>query len=177
MKFHRSIVTLTLALLLGACSQNSLRIGNSVNLCCPGDYANYSSFGITTEELPYFLEGYVVEEFKLALEEKGLTYNEQVNDLIVTLRYRHINLNAEQQDIDPFIRQETINVELRYVATIDIEMKETSTNKLVWAGDVHRIHNVSPGEYMHDHRAIAAFRETFRDLLMDYPGDNASIED
>lgn len=157
------------AVLLASCAQNSLRIGNSVNLCCPGDYASYKSFGIETQDMPLFLRDYVVEEFSGAFQERGLVRNDQINDLRVTLAYRHINLDHEQEDIDPFIRQESIDVQLRYIATIDIIMKETSTNKAVWAGEVHRIHVVSPGEYMHTHRAVAAFRETFHDLLQHYP--------
>ena len=155
--------------LISACTGSNLRIGNNVTLCCPGDYEKYQSFGVTTEELPLFLRDYVVTEFATAFEEQGLTRNDQINDLIVTLSYRHINLNADQQHIDPFIRQESINVELRYIATIDISITETSTGKKVWGGEISRIHTVSPGEYMHEHRAVVAFRETFRDLLQHYP--------
>jgi hypothetical protein len=158
-----------LLILITACTGNGLKIGNNVSLCCPGDYQNYHSFGIVTEELPLFMRDYVVGEFTYALEERGLTRNDQINDLRVVLRYRHVNLNADQQYIDPFVPSETGNVELRYIANIDIVMKETATNKEVWAGHVHRIHTVSPGEYMHTPRAAAAFRETFRDLLQHYP--------
>lgn len=170
---------LLMVITLCACTQNSLKIGNAVNICCPGDYASYHTFGVETEELPLFMRDYVVEEFSHALAGRGLTRNDQINDLRVTLSYRHVNLNAEQQHIDPFVRQpivegeivdgENIDVELRYVATIDIVMRETETDKIVWAGEVHRIHTVSPGEYMHTPRAVAAFRETFEDLLQHYP--------
>ncbi len=167
--------------IISGCAQNSLRIGNAVNVCCPGDYANYKTFSVETEELPLFMRDYVVSEFSAALEERGLTRNDQIHDLRVILSYRHVNLNPEQQHIDPFVNQpvidgESINVELRYIATIDITMKETATGKVVWAGEVHRIHTVSPGEYMHTPRAVAAFRETFRDLLQHYPALNAPAE-
>ena len=169
----RGLVLLPLCMVLSGCVQNSLRIGNTLNLCCPGDYDNYKSFGVDTDNMPLFLHDYVVAEFIAAFEQRGLTHNDQINDLQVLLSYRHVNLDAEQQQIDPFIRQESINVELHYIATIDIEMKETASNKVVWAGQIHRIHRVSPGEYMHEHRAAAAFRETFLDLLQHYPASNS----
>jgi len=75
------------------------------------------------------------------------------NDLILTLSYEQVNLNPEQEDINPFIRQESIDVELRYIAVIDISMLETRTGEEVWVGQVSRIHTVSPGEYMHEGRA------------------------
>jgi len=160
-------------LFISGCEQNSLRIGNGVDICCPGDYANYHSFNVETHELPFFMRDYVVNEFISALEQRGLHYNEQVSDLQIALVYRHINLNADQQQIDPFVTQsiidgESVETELRYIATIDIIMRESTTNKVIWAGEVHRLHTP---------RAIAAFRESFRDLLQHYPAplDAASV--
>ena len=96
--------------------------------------------------------------------------NDQVNDLIVTLTYQHVNLDPETEDINPFIRQESIDVELRYIAVVNVSMRETRTGEEVWAGQISRIHTVSPGEYMHEGNARVAFLETFRDLLSNYPG-------
>lgn len=166
---RRILFVTVFSLILSGCSHNGLRIGNSVNLCCPGDYDNYRSFSLETENMPLFLRDYMVAEFTTAFESRGLTRNDQTHDLDVVLSYRHVNLDANQQNIDPFIRQESIDVELHYIATIDIEMKEATSGRKVWAGQIHRIHRVSPGEYMHEHRATVAFRETFIDLLENYP--------
>lgn len=159
-------------LLLAACAQTPGKIGHSVTLCCPGNYAAYEAYSIQTADLPHFLEGYVVEEFDKAFQEKGLERNDRVNDLKVSLRYRHVNLRPEQQEIDPFIRQENINVELSYIATVIIEMRETATDKLVWEGRIQRIHRVSPGEYMHEDPARGAFLMAFREVLARYPALN-----
>jgi hypothetical protein len=86
------------------------------------------------------------------------------------MTYQHVNLDPETEDINPFIRQETIDVELRYIAVINISMRETRSGEEVWAGQVSRIHTVTPGEYMHEGPARVAFQETFRDLLINYPG-------
>ena len=119
--------------------------------------------------MPLFLSDWVVEMFDSAMQEKRLTRDDQINDLIITLSYRHVNLNPEQQDINPFIRPEAIDVELRYIAVVEISMRETATGQEVWAGEVSRIHTVTPGEYMHEGPARVAFQETFRDLLNSYP--------
>ena len=164
-----SIFCMAMFSVIVGCSTNSLKISNSVTLCCPGNYAQYRSYGIETVDMPLFLSSYVVEEFDKAFQEKGLTRNDNINDLHVTLTYRHVNLDPGQQNINPFIRQEDIDVELNYIATVLIDMTETATGKEVWSGKINRIHRVTPGEYMHEGRARIAFLETFRDLLTHYP--------
>ena len=161
---------LIVVLVLTGCAQSGLRIGNTVTLCCPGNYADYEAYRLQTENMPIFLRDWVVEMFDTAFQERGLERNDQINDLIVTLSYQHVNLSPETEDINPFIRQESIDVELRYIAVVNISMRETRTGEEVWAGQVSRIHTVSPGEYMHEGPARVAFLDTFRDLLSNYPG-------
>jgi len=169
-RFGKLITVVVLALMVTACSSNlGMRIGNTVTLCCPGDYASYNSYGIEAVTLPIFLRDYVVAEFDNAFQELNMTRNDQRSDLIVTLAYRHVNLNPEQQAIDPFIRMESINVDLNYIAAIDITMRERSGGRVVWGGSISRIHSVQPGEYMHEGPASEAFLETFQNLLTSYP--------
>ena len=78
-------------------------------------------------------------------------------------------MNSQQQDIDPFIRIESISEELTYIARIEIEIVETQSNDIVWSGEISRIHHVVPGEYMHEDRARPAFRRAFRAVLARYP--------
>lgn len=162
------MIFLSLAL-LSACAQNPSKIGHSVTLCCPGNYSDYQAYGLETVNMPRFFRDYVIEEFDKAFQEKGLVRNDRINDLQVTLRYRHVNLRPEQEEVDPFVRQENINVELSYIATVIIEMRETATGNLVWEGQIHRIHRVSPGEYMHEDAARGAFLMAFREVLGSYP--------
>ncbi len=161
---------LLVVLFLTGCVQNGLRIGNTVTLCCPGNYADYEAYGLQTENMPLFLRSWVVEMFDTSFQELGMERNDQINDLLVTLSYQHVNLDPETEDINPFVRQESIAVELRYIAVIDISMRETRTGEDVWAGQLSRIHTVTPGEYMHEGPSRVAFLETFRDLLSNYPG-------
>jgi hypothetical protein len=162
-------LTALLTVLVSCAGSQGMKIGNTVTLCCPGDYATYKSYGIEAVTLPLFLRDYAVAQFDTAFQEKGLARNDQRSELIVNLAYRHVNLNPDQQTIDPFIRMESMNVELDYIAAIDITIRERSGGKVVWGGTVSRLHSVQPGEYMHQGAATAAFLETFRDVLSEYP--------
>lgn len=168
------IILVSLMLVLSACTNfGGPQIGNAITLCCPGSYASYSSFGVENTNLPVFLRGYVTDEFDQAFQELGMTRDDGNGDLVVNLAYRHVSLDSEQEDIDPFTRVESMNVELRYVANIDITMRERQTGSIVWAGNISRIHSVQPGEYMHQESARPAFLDTFRDLLQGYPTERS----
>lgn len=160
---------LTVLLVLTNCGVSSTQIGASPRVCCPGNYENYQTYGLATRNMPLFLQNYVIAEFDAAFQEKGLTRNDRNNDLQVTLQYNHINLDAEQQEIDPFVRMESLSVELTYIAEIQIDMHETGSDELVWSGSLSRIHHVTPGEYMHEERARPAFLQAFRAVLATYP--------
>jgi len=166
---RHTIFMLAVGVLLAACGSSSRQIGHSVILCCPGDYASYSTYGVQLQEMPGFLSGYMLSEFDAALQEKGLVRNDRINDLIVTLSYRHVNLNPEQEELDPFERGVEDGVMLRYVANIVVEMRESDTGREVWAGRINRIHTVLPGEYMHEDNARPEFRQAFIQMLESYP--------
>jgi hypothetical protein len=100
--------------------------------------------------MPLFLCDYVA----IAIQEKGLSRNDQMNDLKIALRYNHVNLFPAQQNIDLFVRRGSSSVELNYTATLEIEMYVTRTAELVWTGSLSRIHSVVSGDYMHEGRAI-----------------------
>jgi len=156
-------------LLMVGCAQDFMQIGHSTTHCCPGDYDEYLAYGLQFQDMPGFLQEYVGEEFDAAFQEKGLVRNDRLNDITVRLIYRHINLNPEQEHIDPFERRIEEDTRLRYVATIVIEMHESDSGELVWAGQINRIHSVLPGSYMHEDRARPAFRAAFREALSSYP--------
>lgn len=158
-----------LGLLLAGCAQDFMQIGAATTHCCPGDYESYHSYGVVDDSLPGFLREYVVEEFDAVFQEKGLVRNDRLNDIVVTLQYNHINLNPEQEDVDPFDEQIQPEERLRYIAQVQILMHETDGGEEVWGGQINRIHSVLPGSYMHEERARPAFREAFREALNSYP--------
>ncbi len=158
-----------LLVLLTACAQTGGQIGTTLDVCCPGDYDDYDDYGVLVVDMPLFLREYVMTEFDRAFQEKGLNRNDQINDLRVELRYNHINLRTDQEEINPFMRMEAMSTELSYVAEIQVRMFETATGNLVWGGSIRRIHHVTPGEYMHEERARPEFLQAFREILQSYP--------
>ncbi|MGM0634169.1 MAG: hypothetical protein ACQETO_13495 [Pseudomonadota bacterium] len=160
---------LSLIMLAGCAQQDFMQIGAATTLCCPGDYESYESYGVVNDNLPGFLADYVVAEFDAAFQEKGLVRNDRLNDIEVTLQYNHINLNPDQEEVDPFDEQIQPEERLRYVAQVQILMHESDTGEAVWSGQINRIHSVLPGSYMHEERARPAFREAFLEALQSYP--------
>jgi hypothetical protein len=167
----KSVQVVLLSILLGltACAQTSQQIGHSVNLCCPGNYGEYKEYRLETQDIPSFLNAYVVSEFDSVFQEKGLMRNDSRNQVRITLSYQHVNLNPEQETIDPFERQLVDDVTLRYIATIVVDIRESSTGEMVWSGQINRIHTVVPGEYMHEDVARPEFAGAFREMLASYP--------
>lgn len=170
MKSLKSIVVAGFLFVLTSCGQTGMQIGTNLSLCCPGDYASYSEYSLEVVNVPLFLRDYVMAEFESAFQQKGLTRNDRSNDVQIVLKYTQIDLVPGQQEIDPFVRIESLNVELNYIAQIEIEIIETRSNDVVWAGSVSRIHQVTPGEYMHEDRARPYFYQAFQSLLASYPG-------
>lgn len=171
-KISNAVFGIVLFTVLAGCAQTGSQIGHTVHVCCPGNYDSYQSYGVTIMDIPDFLSSYVVAEFDRAFQEKGITRNDRQNQLAVTLSYRHINLNPDQENIDPFERHIQEDVTLRYAATIMVEMRETAGGRLVWSGQISHIHNVAPGEYMHEERARPEFANAFRAMLESYPSRN-----
>jgi len=165
----RSLLLSGLLIAFTACNTNTSQISTNLTLCCPGDYHSYARYGLTTSNIPVFLEDYLVAEFDAAFREKGVARNDEDNDVRVTLTYNHVNLRSDQEDVDPFMRIENMTTELNYVAVIDILISETGTGIDVWRGTISRIHQVVPGEYMHEESARLQFRQAFRDVLASYP--------
>ena len=156
-------------LTVSGCAQTGSQIGTNLRLCCPGDYASYREYGLEIVDMPLFLADYIATEFTAVLGEKGLIRNDQVNDVKVILRYKQVDLVPGQKGIDPYEKNESLNVELSYIARVEIEITETQSSDLVWAGSVSRVHRVRPGEYMHEDRARPYFHSAFQSLLASYP--------
>lgn len=166
------VLAVCAAFLLASCAQTGSQIGHSIHQCCPGNYAEYREYGVELREIPTFLSDYVVAEFDRAFQEKGVTRNDSRNQLRVTLTYRHVNLNPEQENIDPFERRIEEDVVLRYEATILVEIRESASGQVVYAGQINHLHSVTPGEFMHEERARPEFANAFRAMLASYPALN-----
>ncbi|GAB1258473.1 hypothetical protein NBRC116494_29750 [Aurantivibrio plasticivorans] len=172
------LVLLFISCFISSCSSTHTSVGYAVTLCCPGNYSQYTNYTLQTQDIPAFLTDTITQNFDLAFQEKGLgkvhLSNHKNPSLAVTLRYVHVNLNAEQErpvssTMEKWERHESYSQALSYMATIEINIREFTTKELVWSGQVQRRHHVQPGEYMHEDRASGDILMAFRDVLMSYP--------
>lgn len=154
--------------LLSACASNPSGIGTNVTLCC-ADKA-YQSFSVSAVDIPAFLGPLMVSNFSVALAARGLQPVEDGADLDVVLKYVQTNL-MQSNAKDDFDESLSPGGDVRFIAKIVVEIKETSSGKMVWSGSIQRTHTVSPGEFMHTGRASISLLDSFMELLVDFDGE------
>jgi len=131
--------------------------------------------------MPAFLGPIMTSNFSVALASHGLTPQTQSGDsadfskkdfsstdLVAELRYQQDNL-TEEVTRDDFAEHLALGEAQRFVAKIMIEIRDTQTNEVVWSGQIQRLHDVGPGEYMHTGKASIALLEAFTQVLQDFP--------
>jgi uncharacterized protein YoaH (UPF0181 family) len=143
---------------------------------------------VTTRDMPAFLGPIMTSNFSVALASHGLTplapsadlvssdrptsdtsisTDSVPADLTVELSYEQENLSVDS-DRDHFAERLATGDALRFVAKIMIEIRDNSTNEIVWAGQIQRIHDVGPGEYMHTGKASMPLLTAFTQVLEDF---------
>ncbi|MFT6433363.1 MAG: hypothetical protein ACJAVI_001405 [Candidatus Azotimanducaceae bacterium] len=129
----------------------------------------YQSFSVSTANIPAFLGPIITSNFSVAMASKGLqpTSDSDNPDLNITLRYQQIDLGMGSEDTEGNDRV-TMDDSLRFVARIVIEIREAGDSDIVWSGNVQRIHDVTPGEWMHTGNASVAFLDAFNMVLADF---------
>ena len=131
--------------------------------------ATYDSFSLTTENIPAFLGPIITSNFSVAMAGKGLqpTTPKDKPDLNIVLKYQQVDLGGGANEIDGHDRV-TMDDSLRFVARIVIEIREAGKSDVIWSGHVQRIHDVTPGEWMHTGNASVAFLDAFNKVLVDF---------
>ncbi|MDA9366296.1 hypothetical protein N9R10_01445 [Pseudomonadales bacterium] len=159
-----------LSLFVVSCSTQPARIGTRVLICCPA--GQYQTFSVSTGDMPAFLGPIMVSNFAVAFASHGLDLQEDGADLAVVLRYEQENLSLDEAS-DDFDERIATGNSLRFLAKIVIEVRETGAEPIIWSGQLHRIHDVGPGEYMHTGRASVALLEAFTTALKTFPWSSA----
>ncbi|MBT4492271.1 MAG: hypothetical protein HOC70_03440 [Gammaproteobacteria bacterium] len=152
-----------LASLITGCVSSGGDVGSSVETCCPKPTAD--TFSIEPVNLPKFLETLMVTNLSSVLSEKGLQPLDRNATLKVRLSYRQDELPMAGR-FSNFDERVSEGGDVRFVARIVIEMRD-EVGKLVFDGSIDRIHEVSPGEYMHTGPASVAIYDAFQSLLKD----------
>lgn len=144
--------------------------GYSLMLISPSNlkYNSYHSYGIEIVNVPEFLRGYIIEEFENVFEERGLTRNDNANELRVICIYKYTRLDAVQTDINLPIEGDPIEGDVHYKEVISIDIFETDTGYRILRGKISRILSISPLDYSLDDRNQHDLQSAFRRLLADF---------
>lgn len=155
-----------LLLLLASCVSNPSGVSSTTMACCPD--SSYRTFELQTRHIPLFLESLVASNLSTALAIKGLQPVDQGGELIARVSYEQEDLPIAAR-FDDFDERVSEGGDVRFIAKIVVEFIDKETSEIVFRGSIQRIHEVSPGEYMHTGRASLAIFDAFSELLEDYP--------
>ena len=162
--FYPAPLLFTLAFLLSACNSPS-HVDSAITTCCAG--SGYETFSTQAENIPAFLGPLMVSNFTVAFTNTGMQPVETDPDLRVVLRYEQTNL-SHPEPRDDFEERLSTGETMRFIARIVVEMRDAKSQKIVWAGQIQRLHDVSPGDYMHTGIASISIYEAFTILLRKY---------
>ena len=144
-------------------------IATDVTYCCDTGTEGIASFRVEFEDMPEFLKPMLRDEAAIVLSGKGLDYTEGDAHSVLLMAFVNRTLSTgEQRDLDAW-EQVAPGGGVRFIAEVQIELRNTVTGELLWSGSMQRIHNVYEGSYMHDSPARAAMRQAFMDIFADYP--------
>ena len=153
---------LLICLVLTGCAVGGNSVSAGATQCCPD--ADASTYHLVTENLPAFLAPIVVNNVHAALAAAGYQQVE-AGELLVTVRYEQDNLamNTRLSGMDERVSE---GGDVRYVARIVIELRDDA-GEVKFQGAIDRLHEVSPGEYMHTGRASLAIFDALTDMFRD----------
>jgi hypothetical protein len=154
--------------LIAACGSMP-EIATDVSYCCEDGAESIASFRVEFEDTPEFLKPMLRDEAAIVLGAKGLEYTEGTAHSVLRMTFINRTLSAEEErELDSW-EKVAPGGGVRFIAEVQLELKNTVTSELLWSGSMRRIHNVYEGSYMHDSPARAAMRQAFMDIFADYP--------
>jgi hypothetical protein len=144
-------------------------VATSVDYCCQTGTEGIKTFRVEFEEVPEFLKPMLRDEASIVLGAKGLEYVE--GDAHAILAMKFVNRTLESGEAAGDEAWETIapGGGVRFIAEVEVELKEVVSRELLWAGSMSRIHNVYEGSFMHDAPARTAMRNALQIIFADYP--------
>ena len=156
-----------IATVLTACGSLP-QIATDVSYCCETGWEGIVTYRVEFEDTPEFLKPMLRDEAAIVLDTKGLEYTEGDAHAILHMSFVNRTLSAEDSELEGWERVAP-GGGVRFVAQVQVELRNSVTGERIWAGTMQRIHNVYEGSYMHDAPARAAMRNAFMEMFADYP--------
>ena len=160
--------------LLAACGSLP-GIATHVSYACQAGTENINTFRVEFEQMPEFLKPMLRDEAAIVLSTKNLDYVEGDAHSILTMRLINRTLDTTDEAQDEAWERISPGGGVRFIAEVNLDMRDAVTGERIWGGTMARVHNVYEGSYMHDAPARAAMRRAFMNLFADYP--NPAEED
>ena len=162
------LAALAAAVVLAGCGSLP-SISTDVSYCCQAGTEGIRTFRVEFEDMPEFLKPMLRDAASVVLGSKGLEYTEGDAHAILLMRYVDKTLSrAEEEQLESWERIAP-GGGVRFVAQVQLELKNSVTGEMLWSGSMQRVHNVYEGSYMHDAPARAAMRNAFLEIFADYP--------
>ena len=168
LKLGMAMMTMVLGVAIGACGSLP-SIATDVTYCCEPGTEGIHTFRVEFEDMPEFLKPMLRDEASIVLSAKGVEYTE--GDAHAILLMSFVNTPLTREEAEQYEAWGTISPggDAHFIAEVKLEMKNSVTGEMIWAGSMGRVHNVAEGSYMHDAPARAAMRSAFLEIFADYP--------
>ncbi|MFT7686237.1 MAG: hypothetical protein ACI9FB_001582 [Candidatus Azotimanducaceae bacterium] len=164
---QKKIVLMLIALLtLSGCVSDVSNIDGNVTYCCADE--KYKTFVVNSKDIPNFLVSTMMSNFERAMEDRGFQSTDENADLQIELRFEQDNL-SQIRESDDFDERLGSGEGLRFIARVVVDIRSDNEDRVIWSGYIQRVHNVSPGEYMHTGKASNALLNSFAEILKSFP--------
>lgn len=160
MKPHRIAVAVLVIALCGCASTAKLDVDVN-DLIRP---ARISSYTVTVENMPGFLEPYFRDELIAALAARGAAEVPENGDADFVLRFGQTSLGDEPPRGDQLGDSTATEEPLRFTARVHLSVRLRGERDAMRLGSLSRVHTVAAGDYMHQ-RARGQIRRGFDQLL------------
>ena len=159
---------LAASFLLTGCSSAPQQLGRSDEQCCTASRADFASYRLEVQDMPAFLEPYVQDSLRAAMNETGLGESPTAV-LLARVNFDQVEGDAPDHadDFEGHLEAGGVGT---FTARLTLRLIDVRTNTEVMRGALSRIHHVTAGDYMHEGRARQSMYLGFKDLLRKFAG-------
>jgi hypothetical protein len=167
--FRRSLAALSAVLgagLLGSCASSGA-MDLYVPHACHGVAEPFSTYTLSSVEVPGFIEGVIETAAEGALAAQGLeaAVNPDDADVAVVNTFYLIDRNPPPLQGDPMGEPVQTGTTNRFVTHLKVDVIDQRTDQIIWTGAMYRSHAIVGGETFHDDRAVLIIRQAYDDLF------------
>jgi len=168
---RRLSLVLLVAGWLSGCAGDRDIMSSHVPIRCHGAAAAFETFDLRQEAVPGFIEPVLETALAGSLAREGLRRADPGvrADVTMIAHFSLINLNPEPEPgsrrADAFGDRVVPGQITRFIAHVDLELRDNRDGALVWRATMDRPHAILGGETFHDERAILVLSSTLDAML------------